>query len=286
MSAVSLPRQRQLVGHRRDDARAGGAERVAERDRAAVHVEARRIDLADRLGAAEAALGERLRAEHLEHAEHLRGERLVQIDEVDVGERQPGAVERLRHRERRARAAADRRDRRRRRPTSAAPPAASSPSALAFSSVISSTADGAVGERRGVAGGDACRPWRTPGASLASFSTLVSARTRLSLCTTPSGVVIGATSEAKRPDAIAAAARWCDWKANSSCAAREISLRRAILSAASPMTSPVVRSAILGRCGRISLIGHSCDERRRGSRPASPCRRPAAPSRARPSAAA
>ena len=56
---------------------------------------------------------------------------------------------------------------------------------------------------------------------------------------------------------MAAAARWCERTAKASCASREISLRLAILSADSPITSPVVRSAIFGCLGRISLIGMS-----------------------------
>ena len=61
----------------------GRAERMADRDRSAHHVELRAIDLAHRLGEP-GALGPLLRLEALEVREHLRGERLVHLDEVDV----------------------------------------------------------------------------------------------------------------------------------------------------------------------------------------------------------
>ena len=56
------------------------------------------------------------------HGQHLRRERLVELDEVHVGQRQPGAVERLRGRRHRADAHRARRARRR-RPSDAAGPA-------------------------------------------------------------------------------------------------------------------------------------------------------------------
>ena len=71
------------------------------------------------------------------------------------------------------------------------------------------------------------------------------------------GTATGATSRAKRPAAIAAAARWCERTANSSCAPRAISLRRAMSSAASPMTCPVERSATFGARGSSSPGGQS-----------------------------
>ena len=57
---------------------AGHAERVAERDAAAVHVELLPRD-----------------AEVLGRRDDLRRERLVDLDEVDVVDREPGAGERL-----------------------------------------------------------------------------------------------------------------------------------------------------------------------------------------------
>ena len=60
------------------DAGAGHAERVAEGDRAAVHVELVPRD-----------------AEVLGRRDHLRGERLVDLDEVDVVDRHAGPLERL-----------------------------------------------------------------------------------------------------------------------------------------------------------------------------------------------
>ena len=131
---------------------------------------------------------------------------------------------------------------------------------------------GAVGERARVAGGDRAVLGEHRRAACASFSTLVSARTRLSACTQPlpasapwsTSSVEAAAGDARARRAGASAA------ANSSCASREISLRLAIRSAASPITSPVVRSAIFGTRGRMSLTAASAARARRGSPPASP----------------
>ena len=51
------------------------------------------IHLADRLGEA-GALRPLARLEPAQVAQHLRRERLVHLDEVHVGERQPGALQR------------------------------------------------------------------------------------------------------------------------------------------------------------------------------------------------
>src|SRR5215208_3781375 len=68
----------QLVRERAEQPGAGAAERVADRDRAAVHVELVVID-----------------AELAHRGEHLRGEGLVQLDQVDVFDAQLRASERL-----------------------------------------------------------------------------------------------------------------------------------------------------------------------------------------------
>ena len=65
----------QRVNQRRGDARAGAADRMPEGDRAAVNVELRAIE-------AQVALAR----------QHLRGERFVQLDEVDVVESDAGVV--------------------------------------------------------------------------------------------------------------------------------------------------------------------------------------------------
>ena len=85
--AVLLAAPPQLEQQRQQQARAAGAERMAERDRAAVDVD---------LVAIEAQL--------LLAREILRRERLVDLDQVEIGERQPGALERLADRRRRAHA--------------------------------------------------------------------------------------------------------------------------------------------------------------------------------------
>ena len=70
-----------LVQQRDDEPRAAHPERMADRDRAAVHVHLRLVD-----------------PELAHDRERLRGERLVQLDEVEVADREPGAVEQLAHR--------------------------------------------------------------------------------------------------------------------------------------------------------------------------------------------
>ena len=81
MHIVARPQPRAAAAHlphqRGQQARAGAAERVAERDRAAVHVQPLAVDA------------------QLAHArEHLGGEGLVQLHEVDVRDVEPGAFER------------------------------------------------------------------------------------------------------------------------------------------------------------------------------------------------
>src|SRR3954467_8649257 len=67
----------QLVDQRAEDAGARGPDRVAERDRPAVHVDLRLVD-----------------ADHAHRVECHRGERLVDLEQVDVVDRQAGLVER------------------------------------------------------------------------------------------------------------------------------------------------------------------------------------------------
>ena len=68
----------QAVEQRAGDAGAGHAERVADRDRAAVHVELVDVD-------AQVAVA----------GDDLRGERLVDLDQVDVVDGHPGPGQRL-----------------------------------------------------------------------------------------------------------------------------------------------------------------------------------------------
>src|SRR5919108_1888659 len=69
----------ELVHERHQDARAAGPDRVAERDRTAVHVHLRLVH-----------------AEHPHRVERDRRERLVDLEQVDVVDRQAGLLERLR----------------------------------------------------------------------------------------------------------------------------------------------------------------------------------------------
>src|SRR5262245_53053702 len=77
------------LGERRDDARAGRGERVADRDRAAAHVEPRAVDRAERLREPEPLAAELRRLPGLQRAQHLRSERLVDLVEVEVLEPYP-----------------------------------------------------------------------------------------------------------------------------------------------------------------------------------------------------
>ena len=76
------PRRSQLVQHRRQDADAGRADRVAERDAGAVDVEPV-VDLVE------------LHAPARQHREHLHREGLVDLDQVEVVEAEPGPREQL-----------------------------------------------------------------------------------------------------------------------------------------------------------------------------------------------
>src|SRR5579872_7603590 len=73
--AARLTAAAELQNERQQQARAAHAERMAERDRAAVHVHAIAIQ-----------------AELLFDGEILAGERLVDLEQIDVRERQAGAL--------------------------------------------------------------------------------------------------------------------------------------------------------------------------------------------------
>src|SRR5216117_4609691 len=62
-----------------DDARAGGAERMADGDAAALRVHLRAVDRAQRLRALEASTAVLLRFPGLQRAEHLRGKGLMDL---------------------------------------------------------------------------------------------------------------------------------------------------------------------------------------------------------------
>src|ERR1041385_5092115 len=63
-----------LLGERRDDARAGGGERVSHRDARAFRVELRALDASQRSVAAEPLLAVFPRFPRLERAQHLRAQ--------------------------------------------------------------------------------------------------------------------------------------------------------------------------------------------------------------------
>jgi hypothetical protein len=85
----------ELVGERHENASSRRPEWMSDRDRATHHIELRPVDLTDRVGES-GALGPIARQESSEVAQHLRGERLVHLDEIDVGKRQSRALQRRR----------------------------------------------------------------------------------------------------------------------------------------------------------------------------------------------
>ena len=76
-----------------DDPAAGRGERVARRERGTVHVEPGAVDRTERRVEAEALLAEHRVLPGLQRGEHLRGERLVDLVEVEVLQGQPLALE-------------------------------------------------------------------------------------------------------------------------------------------------------------------------------------------------
>src|SRR2546422_5354243 len=83
-----------------DDARAGGAKRMADGDAAALRVHLAAVDRAQRLRALEPGAAVLLRLPGLQRAEHLRGEGLVDLVDVEVLQPDAGALEHLRSEER------------------------------------------------------------------------------------------------------------------------------------------------------------------------------------------
>src|SRR5690606_8882494 len=88
---------REELRGRGEDARAGGGKRVAGGKGAARDVEPRRIDGAEGRGQVETRAAEVLVLPGPERGRHLRGERLVDLVEVEVLERQPRALQHARH---------------------------------------------------------------------------------------------------------------------------------------------------------------------------------------------
>ncbi len=69
---------------------------MADRDRPSIHVQLVGVDFSDGLASPHPFLCELLRSEGLRVRRELRGECLVDVDEIDLREREPGALERLR----------------------------------------------------------------------------------------------------------------------------------------------------------------------------------------------
>ena len=88
----------ELLGGGGQDAPAGRGERVADRQRGAVDVELRAVDRAERLVEAEALAAELGVLPRRERRQDLGGERLVDLEEVEVLEGEAGALEHPRDR--------------------------------------------------------------------------------------------------------------------------------------------------------------------------------------------
>ena len=80
-----------------DEAGTGGAEGMAQRQRPSPGVEAGAIDLSDRAVAAQPIAAKFLIIEELQHRQHLGREGLVQLDDLDLIELEPGRVEDARY---------------------------------------------------------------------------------------------------------------------------------------------------------------------------------------------
>ena len=113
----------------------------------------------------------------------------------------------------------------------------------------------------------AASPLPKTGLSLASFSTVESARRLLSRSTPRNGV----TWSSKKPRSYAAASFWCDAAASSSCASRVIRHSSAVRAACSPIDSRVRGSPFCG-ISRPMSPGRIAAERRRAC-PWCPARR-------------
>ena len=86
----------EAIGDGGDEARAGGAEGVADRERAAHGVELLKVDRAHLGLAAEILIEEFLRVERVDVGEDLAGEGFVELDDTKVGQLHLRHVENLR----------------------------------------------------------------------------------------------------------------------------------------------------------------------------------------------
>ena len=226
--SVAMPRPGvaplHLVEERRGDARAGRSDRMAERDRAAVDVDAREVD-----------------REVARARDHLRREGLVQLDQVDVRERCA----------RSSRAA--------RGPPGTGPipmRAGSTPAEVHAATRPSGSTPDRFGrlfgrqDQSGAAVRDAGGVARVDGALRIEHGRQLRERLRGRIgprmlvlgdhdfALLRPGPATGTISSAKRPAWRAAAARRCEPSAYASCSARRMPYSRASVSAVSPMSWP------------------------------------------------
>ena len=195
----------QLVHERAEQPRARGADGMAERDRAAVHVHPLGVD-----------------PEQVDRVQGDRAERLVHLEQVDV--RQPRArPSRARPWSRPPACAPGRRSRRRRTRPSGSRPAARRPRSRAQSSDASTSA-AAPSFTPGALPAVVAPSFENTGGSAASRSAEVSRRGPSSVSTTVSprrpGIVTGTISSASRPASMAAIARSWLRSAHASCCSR------------------------------------------------------------------
>ena len=153
-------------------------------------------------------------------AMHLRGERLVQLDEIDLVEREPGELQRLADRRApdRCRSVPARRRPSRRRRTRAS---GASPSSRARCAVHDQHGRGAVARLRRVAGRDGALRRGTPASACQRLDATCRAAALRRLRAATAGAA-GRSRPSNRPASIAATARWWLRSANASCSSREI----------------------------------------------------------------
>ena len=206
----------QLVGERRDHARAGAGDRVAEAAAAAVHVD-------DLVG----------KAEDPARRDRHRRERLVDLDERDVADLEAGTPQRLRDRDRGAETGVGRRHARRR--PGAHDGQRLEPVRLRVVGVGEHERAAAVVEARRVPRGDReAGDLRVQRRSAASFSTVVSRRgcsstSKMRTSPFPTGISRAKISSLNRPSSVAATARMCEWYAQwSMLLTRHVALLRGV----------------------------------------------------------
>ena len=231
----------QLMGRRQRQARAGHAERMAQRNGAAVGID---------------EIGILRQPELAEAGDGLGGEGLVQLDDVEIADGEAEALQQLLRRRHRP----DPHDPRRHagRGHAQHPCPRRQPVALGRRSRGEQQSRRPIIDARGIAGGD--------GAGIANHRLQLGERGQGRIgagmlvvldqigAPLPAGISTGTISSARKPDCWAATARCCERSANSSCASRWIWNSSATFSAVSGMESMPYCASIRGLTKRQPMV--------------------------------